>query len=135
MALVTRAARPSYDVGSALYATNLPLVAGEALDIFAPCHIESDGLVYMSNATALGADSIIVGFTVRDVLVGEPVTLHGWGLVCQYADGTLTAGAKLWLAATDGRLEDGAATVGDPYGTAVCLDDSNIMFTRNPGGA
>lgn len=131
MALVTQRSDPSPEVGSMMHTQNLPLIAGQALLAFAPCHIESDGLVYMSNATAANADAQVHGFTVRAVASGQPVTLHGWGLRCSYAAaGTFTPGAKLYLGATDGRL-DTAATTGDANGIAFCVTDTDIIFTRD----
>jgi hypothetical protein len=130
MALITRATSPSFDVNSAMYTANLPLIAGEALDIFSPCHVEADGLVYMSNGTLADADAIVLGFNVREVNAGEPVTLHGFGLRVSYGTG-LTIGGKVYLAATDGRLDD-AATTGDAVGIGTILTATDILFQRQP---
>lgn len=101
------------------------LVAGEALLAGAPCHIEGDGMVYMSNGTAANADAVVVGWTIKPYVVGEPVTLFGDGTVMEYGSG-LTPGARYFLATTDGRL-DTAATTGGTTAIAVALDAKRIM--------
>lgn len=131
MALITRDSTASMDAIQGQKANNLSgLYAGEALDIVAPCHIQSDGLVYMSNATADNADAYVDGWTARAVASGEPVTLFGPGARFRYtAAAGLTPGATLFLGATDGRLDDGATT-GDVDGVAFACSDTDIIVTR-----
>ena len=132
MALVTRVSNASIDMSSAQYAPQIPdLVAGEALDVAAPCHIDAtDGKVYMSNGTAADADAKIDGFTPRAVASGQPVTLVGKGARFRYSDGNLTPGATYYLGATDGRL-DTAATTGDAAGVAKAINAYDIRVIRD----
>lgn len=132
MALVTRASDASIDPTAAQFANQISgLIAGEALDIAAPCHIDqSDGLVYMSNATSANADAVVDGFTPRAVASGQPVTLFGLGARFRYSDGGLTPGARYYLGATDGRLDDGATT-GDSVGVAAAINANDIRIIRD----
>jgi hypothetical protein len=132
MALVTRIATASMDLSSAQFAHQIPgLVAGEALDIAAPCYIDTDGLVYLSNATAVDKEAQICGWTPRAYLAGEPVTLMGEGARFKYGSG-LTPGAVLYLGATNGRL-DTAATTGDAVGCARVVSATDVeVFRCNP---
>lgn len=132
MALVTRSTDADIDMTSALYAPQLPgLIAGEALDAAAPCHISAtDGKVYMSNATAADADAEVDGVNPVAALAGQPVTLFGASARFFYSDGNLTPGATYYLAATDGRLDD-AATTGDAVGIAKAVDAYVLRVTRD----
>jgi hypothetical protein len=113
MALVTRAATAHVDTSTAQYAPQLSggLITGEALDAVAPCYIKSsDGLVYMSNGTALNAAAHVDGFTPVAYAAGEPCTLYGPGTRFGYGTG-LTRG-PLYLGTTAGRLDTAAQTGG-----------------------
>ncbi|HSW29288.1 MAG TPA: hypothetical protein VLH75_07300 [Longimicrobiales bacterium] len=131
MSLVTRDSAASMDLATGQLAPQVSgLVAGEALDIAAPCYIKSsDGKVYMSNATAANEAAEIIGFTARAVAAGQPVTLFGKGARFRYGS-SLTPGAILYAAATAGRL-DTAATVGDWQGVAEVVDDTDIRIVRD----
>lgn len=134
MTLITRATYASMDAASGGYAPQVSdgLTAGQDLDTIAPCYIKaSDGLVYMSNATAFNEAAKFVGFTARAVKSGQPVTLFGLGAKFEYATG-LTPGAILYIGATAGRLND-AATTGDPVGVAIALNARLIMCIRQTG--
>lgn len=136
MALVTKSTDVHYDANtarSAMRTPNLPdLVAGEALDAFAACYIaSSDGQVYMCNATAANEAAEFLGITPEKVAAGDPVTLYGFPTVVKYGDDfsgddSVSPGDRLYLAATDGRL-DTAPTTGDPNGIAVALDNEHLM--------
>lgn len=131
MTLVTKAADASLDAASAMFAPQISgRTAGEALDALAPCYIkQSDGFVYMSNATAANEAAGIDGFTPRAYASGDSnVTLFGLGTKMRYATG-MTAGAPLYIGATAGRL-DTAATVGDGEGVARTIDSTIIRITR-----
>lgn len=132
MALVTRAADASIDASTAMLAPQIPdLIAGEALDVSAPCYIKgSDGKVYMSNGTAANEAAGFDGFTPRAVGVGQAVTLFGVGTRFRYAASGLTPGAKLYIGATAGRL-DTAATTGDAVGVAKAISATDIRIIRN----
>lgn len=129
MALITRSTTASLDKNQAVQAS-AGLLAGEALDLVAPCYIKSsDGLVYMSNATAADEEAEVVGFTARAVSIGQPVTLFGPGTRFSYGTG-LTPGDVLFLGATNGRL-DSAATVGDTIGYARVESATDIVIVRS----
>lgn len=131
MALITRSANASMDVSTGMYAPQITgLIAGEALDVAAPCYIKSaDGLVYMSNGTAATEPAEIIGFTPRACKVGQPVTLFGKGTRFGYGTG-LTPGDILYIGATKGRL-DAAATTGDAVGVAQVITATDIRVIRD----
>ncbi len=128
MALVTRSANASLDANQA-FQIAAGLIAGEDLDIAAPCYIKSaDGLVYMSNGTAANEAAECVGFTARAVKAGQPVTLFGPGSRFGYG-ASLSPGDLLYVGATAGRL-DTAATTGDTVGVARALTATDIIMLR-----
>ena len=131
MALVTRAANASMDASTGMFAPQISgLVAGEALDVAAPCYIKSsDGKVYMSNGTAANEAAEIIGFTPRAVKAGQPCTLFGKGARFNYGTGG-TPGDKLYIGATAGRL-DAATTTGDAVGVAQWITATDIRITRD----
>lgn len=134
MALVTRSSDASIDPSSALYAPQIAdLIAGEDLDPAAPCYIKnSDGKVYMTNATAATEPAKVFGFTARAVKSGQAVTLFGQGTRFKYGSG-LSVGATLYAGATAGRL-DTAATTGDAVGVAfVHANGKDIIVSRANG--
>jgi hypothetical protein len=130
MALVTRSTAASLDTNQAhqILADHL---AGEDLDVCAPCYLKSsDGLIYMSDGTAATEPAEVLGFTPRAVKAGQPVTLFGPYSRFKYADSGLTAGDKLYVAATKGRL-DTAATTGDAIGVAQAVSATDIVVMRS----
>lgn len=128
MSLVTRSADASIDASTAMVAPQITgLVAGEDLDVAAPCYIKSDGTVHMCNGTAGDVEAVLAGFTPRAVKSGQPVTLYSAGARFRYGTG-LTPGAVLYIAATDGRLDD-AATTGDAVGVAQVITTTDIRVT------
>ncbi len=132
MALVTRSTEASADTRSLMKADQIAgdLFAGEDLDAVSPCYIKaSDGLVYMSDATAANEAAGTDGFTPRAVKAGQPVTLSGKGSRFRYGSG-LTPGAKLYIGATAGRL-DTAATTGDAVGVAKVINATDIRIIRD----
>lgn len=133
MALLTRATDASLDASTGMFAQQITgLVAGEDLDVAAPCYIKaSDGKVYMSNGTAANEAAKCYGFTPRAVKSGQPVTLFGLGSRFKYGSG-LTPGANYFVGATAGRL-DTAATTGDAVGVATAIDTTDIMVQRANG--
>lgn len=131
MSLVTRASDASLDMSSGVFAPQITgnLYAGEDLDAAAPCRIHSDGKVMMSNGAAADANAGFDGFTPKDYKQGEPVTLFGIGARFKYGSG-LTPGATLYIAGTDGRLDD-AATTGDPNGVVRVINATDVRVIRN----
>lgn len=132
MALVTRATDANFDPISLLHAAQIPgLRAGEDIDVLAPCYIkQSDGLVYMSNATAANEAAKVDGFAPRACKAGQPITLFGRNTRARYAASGLTIGATLYVGATAGRL-DTAATTGDAVGVARVISATDIRFIRD----
>ena len=107
----------SVDTATAMKAGQISgLIAGEALDIGAPCYIAADGTVKMCDGTAADIKAKIAGFTARAVAIGEPVTLFGAGTIFRYGSG-LTPSDTYYLSATPGALYD-VATAGDAVGVA-----------------
>jgi hypothetical protein len=127
MTLVTRSSSASMDASTGMFAPHLAgnLLAGEALDAVAPCYIKnSDGKIYMADATAANEKAVIAGFTPTAYAIGDAVTLFGLGARFRYG-AALSKGAILYLAATKGRLDD-AATAGDAVGVAQVINATDI---------
>ncbi len=135
MTLVTRSADASIDASSASFAPQIAdLLAGEDIDMAAPCHIATaDGLVYMSDGTAVNEAAEFVGFSASPASTGQPVTLFGMGTRFRYGSG-LAIGAIFFIAATAGRL-DTAASVGDTVGTVQVISDTDIRIFRTDPAA
>jgi hypothetical protein len=131
MALITRASDAQVEMNSILYNAQIPdLLAGENLDVGAPCYIKSsDGKVYMSNGTAANEAAETIGFSARAAKSGEPVTIVGKGSRFRYGSG-LTPGDKYFIGATAGRL-DTAATTGDAVGVAQAITATDIRVIRD----
>lgn len=120
---VTKRSRPSLDASTGMVADQIPaLIAGEALSAVSPCHIQADGLAYLS----VEGDPLD-GFTPKAYTMGEPVTLFGKGTRFGYGSG-LTPGALLYLSATPGRLSDAAVAVeAEPVAKAISASDIRII--------
>lgn len=131
MALVTRSAIAGMDTTTGMLAPHITgLIAGEDIDVAAPCYIDSTtGQVFMANATAADQKARVAGFSPRAAKLGEPITLFGVGTRFHYADSGLTPGAMLFVGATKGRL-DTAATTGDAVGIVQCIDTTDVRVTR-----
>lgn len=128
MALVTRSAEASMDASTGMMAPQITgLIAGADLDVAAPCYIHTDGTVLMADGTGTNAAARVAGFTPRAVKSGQPVTLFAAGARFRYGTG-LTPGAKLYLGATAGRLDDGATT-GDAVSIAQVITTTDIRVT------
>lgn len=126
MSLLDRIALARTDTSQAIFASSVPLIAGEALDAGAPCYIKAaDGKVYMSNGTAANEAAKVHGFTPRAATAGEPITLLGPGARFRYGT-ALTPGAPYYVAATAGRL-DTAATTGGTVKVAFAVDTTDIV--------
>lgn len=120
MATLTRSTTASMDTSTGELAPQFTGTAGEDLDLVAPCYIKtSDGKIYMSNGTAATEPAEFVGFTPRAVKSGQPVTLFSLGARFKYGS-SLSPGAKLYVSATAGRLDD-AATTGGTVPVAIVL--------------
>ena len=137
MSVVVRTAKPSIDANQAHQVAAGNLYAGEDLAAGAPCYIKaSDGKVYMSDGAASNEAANFHGFTARETLQGEPVTLFGAGTRMKYSTG-MTPGAPLYIAASDAYTDAGnldtAATTGDTRVTAFAVNSTDIVVCRvNP---
>ena len=134
MTVVTKSTSPSMDANQARQVAAGNLYAGEDLGAVAPCYIKaSDGKVYMSDGASSNEAAKFHGFTARETLAGEPVTLFGAGTRFKFSSG-MTPGATLYIAASDvytdaGNL-DTAATTGDSKGTAFAVSATDIVVCR-----
>lgn len=134
MAVVEKTASPSIDANQANQVVAGNLYAGEDLSAAAPCYIKgSDGKVYMSDGAASNEAAKFHGFTARQTLAGEPVTLFGAGSRFKYSTG-MTPGATLYIAAVDTYTDAGnldtATTTGDTKGTAFAVNATDIVVCR-----
>jgi hypothetical protein len=113
------------------------LIAGEDLDPFEPCYIKaSDGKVYKSLGTTLGADAARVdgypfgGGAAASIKAGSPVDLYEHCEVNWPTAAGLTPGKRVYLSLTGGtagHLSDTATTGGiGPIG--VTLDGQRILL-------
>jgi hypothetical protein len=131
MATITKVAQAS---GDTTHLQKVPQIsgdffAGEDLGAVVPCYIKaSDGKVYQCNGTAANEAATFFGFTPRAVASGQPVTLYGIGARFRYGTG-LTIGAKLFISATAGAL-DNAATTGGTVAIARVINATDIQVIR-----
>lgn len=130
MALLARGSDASVDASTAMFAEQISgLVAGEAIDALAACHINAaDGKVYMSNGTAADADAKVDGFSAQAAAAGQGVTLFGRGTRMRYGTG-LTIAALYFLGTTDGRL-DTAATTGGTVALAKAISATDVRIVN-----
>jgi hypothetical protein len=126
MATVTKTGVPS--ICSVLPpATNriTELLAGEAIAAGDTLYVKSDGKVWKTNGTAATAPALYVGVAAAAASVGEAVTPYH-GVTVRYGSG-LTPGARYFVSATPGLIDD-AATTGGTVAIAVAVDDTRIFF-------
>lgn len=126
MAELARSLTAGPDASTAMYASQIPdLVAGEDIDVAAPCRIDpADGKVYMSTGAAADGNAKVHGFAFKACYAGQPVTLAGPGVRFGYGSG-MTPG-PLYLAATKGRL-DTAPTTGGTAPVAFVINGTDVM--------
>ena len=130
MADITKVAGASMDASTGFFAPQITgLIAGEDLDVAAPCYIKSDGKVYMADGSLANALAVVAGFTPRAVTSGQPVTLFGVGARFRYGSG-LTPGALFYLSGTAGALADAAET-GHPTALAQAINSTDIRVLVN----
>lgn len=131
MALVEPTSRPNFDANSAVYAAQMggDLYAGENILAGASCYQASDGLVYMSDATADDKKAHSDGVSPLARKAGQVVQLYGPGLIFRYSDGGLVPGDDYYLAATPGRWSD-TPTAGDAVGVARARDTMHLRVLR-----
>jgi hypothetical protein len=130
MSLITRTGA-ALDTSSAMYAPQLTLTAGAAIDAGAPCYLKSsDGKLYMSNGTAATEAAEFVGIAAASFASGAAATVFGLGArFCYDTAGGLTPGDKYFIAATAGRL-DSAATTGGTVAIVRAVTAYDIVVIR-----
>jgi len=105
------------------------LLAGEAIAVGDVCYIAAAGTIFRSNGTAATAPAKCDGMAVVASAIGEAVTLiHDVNV--RYG-ATLTPGARYFVSATAGALDD-VATVGGTSPVAFAIDATriHIMLSR-----
>lgn len=128
MALVDRSG-VNFDANTATKCSQFTLPAGEDIDAGALVRVDSAGEVVQTNASVDDANAKVDGIASRQANAGEPVTVYGQGQRLRYDDaGSLTPGATLFAAATDGRLDD-TATTGDGTGVARAISTTDIVLS------
>ena len=119
MATLTKVGLPS--LASVLPQQNTQLaglLTGEAVAAGDLCYIKSDGKVWRSNGTSVAAQAVCVGIAAEACAVGEACTIL-WNVNVRYGAG-LTPGARLYVSATAGAIDDAATTGGTaPIGYVV----------------
>ncbi len=104
------------------------LLAGEAIAAWDACYIKSDGKVWRSTGAAANAAAKVDGWAAEACAVGEAVTIF-WDVTARYATG-LTPGARYYLSATAGAIDD-AATTGGTAPVAFAVDAVRIRFLQS----
>jgi hypothetical protein len=104
------------------------LLAGEAIAAGDACYINADGKVYKSTGAAANAAAKVDGFAAREAGIGEAVTLV-FDVNFRYGSG-MTPGARIYLAATAG-LIDNAATTGGTAPIGFCVDATRIRVWQS----
>jgi hypothetical protein len=102
-------------------------VAGEAITAGDICYIKSDGKVWKSNGTSANAAAKADGIAMETAAANANGVTLMRGVDFQYATG-LTPGARYYVSATAGALDD-AATTGGTAPVAFALDATRIRFT------
>ena len=105
------------------------LLAGEAIAVGDVCYIAAAGTIFRSNGAAATAPAKCDGMAVVAAAIGEAVTLiHDVNV--RYG-ATLTPGARYFVSATLGALDD-VATIGGTSPVAFAIDATriHIMLSR-----
>lgn len=101
--------------------------AGVAIAAGDACYIASDGYIKLADADSDNAAAIVRGFALRAVPAFGDVTLLCGGERLNYAEGTLTPGANLYLSTTAGQLDTAPQLDGD-LPLAFAIDSSRIQL-------
>jgi hypothetical protein len=106
------------------------LYAGEALAAGDLAYIKaSDGKVYKSDGSAADAEAKVDGMVLQAAPIGEAVSLY-FDVTVRYGAG-MTPGARLYLSATDGLIDDAATTGGTaPIGFVVDATRIRVWQSR-----
>jgi hypothetical protein len=103
------------------------LLAGETIAAGDCCYVKSDGAVWRTNGTAATAPALYAGIYLgaASVAAGEPITLHS-NVIARYGSG-LTPGARYFISATAGAIDD-AATTGGTVAIGFAVSATRIKF-------
>jgi hypothetical protein len=104
------------------------LLAGEAIAAGDLCYIKSDGKIWRSNGTAANAAAVCIGIALEACNTGEACTIM-WNVNMRYGAG-LTPGAKLFVSATAGAIDD-AATTGGTAPIGYVVDATRIHINQS----
>lgn len=128
MATLAKSGTPS--LSSPLIPANnkLSLLAGEAIAAGDACYIKSDGKIWRATGTAANAAAQVDGFALAAASAGEAVTI-AWDVNLRYGAG-MTPGAKYFLSATAGQLDD-AATTGGTAWVAKAIDATRLYVKKS----
>lgn len=104
------------------------LLAGEAIAAYDACYVKTDGKVWRSTGTAANAAAKVDGWAAEACNTGEAVTLF-MDVNVRYGAG-LTPGARYYLSATAGAIDD-AATTGGTAPVAFAIDATRIRVLQS----
>jgi hypothetical protein len=125
MATITRSATASPDASTAMFARNTSgLLAAVDIAVGQAVYILSAGTVGLTNGGAANT-STFIGLAARPAKTGQPVTVLGANCRWKYGSG-LTPGARYYVSATAGALDD-APTTGGTVAVAYAIDTTDIM--------
>lgn len=130
MAAITKdATRVGMDAASGMFAGQVSgKIAGEAIAKGDACYIKgSDGKVYKAINTAANEAANVIGLAADAAEAGEAVTCYSAPSIWDYANGTLTPGALIYLGAVAGGLDTAAGT-GHPGALAHAIDQYRIRI-------
>lgn len=125
MATLTEPTGVRVDLSSLNVASQLTLIAGEALFCGAACRVHTDGKIYLADGSAADAESRFAGFALEAYAAGQHATIASAPVILgNYCVTAQAIGLRLFLSATDGRLDD-AATVGGLVAIAEVIPNAS----------
>jgi hypothetical protein len=130
MATVTKVGVPSISTTTPCPAHHISgLVAGEAIPAGSLVYIKSDGKVWLADGSAADAEAQVAGMVLQAAALGEACSIY-FDVNVRYGSG-LTPGAKLFLSATEGLIDDAATTGGTaPIGFVIDATRIRIFGSR-----
>lgn len=130
MATITKVGTPSLSTVVPCPAHQIAgLLTGEAIAAGDLVYIKSDGKIWKSDGSAADAEAQVRGMVLIATASGEAATIYH-GVTVRYGSG-MTPGAKLFLSATDGLIDDAATTGGTaPIGFVVDATRIHIFQSR-----
>ncbi len=130
MATVTKVGTPSISTTTPCPAHHISgLVAGEAIPAGSLVYIKSDGKVWLADGSAADAEAAVAGMVLQAAALGEACSIY-FDVNVRYGAG-MTPGAKLYLSATEGLIDDAATTGGTaPIGFVIDATRIRIFGSR-----